>query len=223
MFLVEVCDLITEHLPQIEATRYDITIKEDGTPVTTSDIFIEKLVYNHVKSRLPNVIFIGEESFDFSSVATNNYVLILDPIDGTENFCSGLMEWGVSIGLWNGSSHIGSCLFMPELGIRLITGDAVEPRHSRLTGMSSSVSQGILDEMQQPGEYRMMGCAVYNIYNVIRGSFKRFVNPKGAYVWDLMPGMMLALEHGCTVIVEGEQYDGSFLDPTHKYRIDIRR
>jgi len=221
--LDEVCDLVIEHLPQIEATRYEITIKEDGTPVTSSDLYIEQLVNKFVKTKLSNVIFIGEESFDFSSVITEDYVVVLDPIDGTENFCSGLKEWGVSFGLWKGTSFLGSFLLMPELGIRLVSGDQIELVKSRITGMSSSISKGIIDIMNQPGEYRMMGCAVYNLYNVIRGSFSRFVNPRGAYVWDLMPGMMLALEHGCKVWVEGELFESQFLDPTRKYRIDIIR
>ena len=36
--------------------------------------------------------------------------------------------------------------------------------------------------MKGAEEYRVTGCAVYNLINVIRGSFCRFVNPKGAYV-----------------------------------------
>ena len=67
-----------------------------------------------------------------------------------------------------------------------------------------------------------MGCAVYNLYNVIRGSFARFTNPRGAHAWDLLPGLMLALEHKCDVEVEGKPYHGEFLEPGRKYRVDIR-
>lgn len=77
--------------------------------------------------------------------------------------------------------------------------------------------------MSNPGEYRIFGCAVYNIYNVIRGSFKRFINPKGAYVWDILPGTMLAFEQGCRVLVDDAPYNGTYLDPSRKYRITIER
>lgn len=223
LFLNDVCDLIESHMDRIQATRYQFTIKSDGTPVTQSDIFIEDMVRWYVNQHLPDAVFIGEESFDYISRNLDSYMVILDPIDGTENFCSGLREWGVSFGLWFGGSHLGSFLLMPEMGLRLVTGDRVEPIQSRITGLSSSISPAFFEIMGQPGEYRIMGCAVYNIYNVIRGSYKRFVNPKGAYVWDILPGVMLALEQGCKVSIDGQPYHGEHLDPTFKYRVDIER
>lgn len=222
-FMNKVCDLIMENLNQIESTRYDIVLKEDGTPVTRSDIYVENLVKNYVEKELQGVIFIGEESFVASQVKSEGYLVILDPIDGTENFSSGLKEWGVSFGLWNGKNHLGSFLLMPELDLRLLTGDSLKPIQSRITGLSSSMSDGIIDILKGPGEYRIVGCAVYNFYNVIRGSYRRFINPKGAYIWDLLPGLMLALEHGCKVYVNEEEFKGQFLDPNQKYRVDIHR
>lgn len=218
-----ICALICDELPDIMETRYEITLKDDGTPVTTSDIFLEKLVHSYIKERLPDSVFIGEESFNQTIIDTENYIVLLDPIDGTENFCSGLREWGVSFGLWKGNKHCGSFILMPELGIKLMTGDHVEPVHSRLIGVSSSMSQAILEQLGKPGHYRMMGCAVYNLYNVITGSFKRFVNPEGANTWDFLPGAMLALEQGCEVIINGEPFTGTFLDPRHKYTFNIGR
>lgn len=223
VFLNEVCDLIMNNLTKIEETRYDITLKLDDTPVTKSDIFIEDLIHNYVRKNLSNAVFIGEESFDNDSVITDGYVILLDPIDGTENFCSGMKEWGVSFGLWKGNTFLGSFLLMPELNLKLITGDKVEPIQSRITGLSSSITDAVRHSMREPGEYRIMGCAVYNLYNVIRGSYCRFINPEGAYSWDLLPGIMLALEHGCRVNLDGEVYTGGFLNPNNRYKIDIHR
>ncbi|MCW3837123.1 inositol monophosphatase family protein [Sphingomonas canadensis] len=221
-FLAGIADAVSAAMPQIEATRYDIVFKEDDSPVTTSDVFLEELVTAHVTQRLPGVTFIGEESYRPGSPIGDGYVAVLDPIDGTENFCSGLKEWGLAFSLWHGGVHLGSMLMLPELGEGLMTGDAIRPIRSRITGFSSSVSPALLQAMGEAGECRMMGCAVYNLYNVIRGAYRRFCNPKGAWIWDLLPGLMLALEHGCEVEVDGEAYDGRFLQPDRKYRIDIR-
>lgn len=223
--LHEVCALIMDRMDVIQEKRYEVTIKPDGTPVTNADMYIESLVHEYIKTNIPGAFFIGEESYQIDSEGNHSgTMIILDPIDGTENFCSGLPEWGVSFGIWHEGEHLGSFLLMPELGIRLMTGDLVNrvPR-SRITGLSSSMSDAVLNQLSNPGEFRIMGCAVYNIYNVIRGAYKRFVNPKGAYVWDLLPGIMLALEHGCRVVVEGDEYRGKNLDPNKKYRIDIQR
>lgn len=222
-FMNNICDLIMNHLDQIEATRFDVTLKDDHTPVTTSDIFVEELVKKYIEEQLPGTTFIGEESFTSTTLQSEGYLVVLDPIDGTENFSSGLKEWGVSFGLWKDHKHLGSFLFLPELGLRLLSGDNVNYLSSRITGLSSSMSDSIIACLSEPGEYRIVGCAVYNFYNVIRGSFQRFINPKGAYIWDLLPGLMLALEHGCEVLVDGEKFNGTFLDPSQKYRVDIRR
>lgn len=218
-----IIELITANWARIESTRYDITWKSDGSPVTASDVFVEHLIRDYLTERLPDVVFAGEETFDDETPrSVGGYYAILDPIDGTENFCSGLKEWGVSFTLWHGGTHLGSMLLMPELGEHLMTGDQLTPLRSRIRGFSSSMCDEILKEMGATRESRLMGCAVYNLYNVIRGAFARFTNPRGAYAWDLLPGLMLALEHNCDVIVEGKPYSGKFLEPGRKYRVDIR-
>lgn len=215
--------LIQDNMERIEENRYDITLKPDGSPVTASDIYVEKLVRTYLSDQIPDLTFAGEESFSSATAAhANGYYAILDPIDGTENFCSGLKEWGVSFTLWHGRAHLGSLLYMPELNEHLMTGDTLKPVRSRIRGFSSSMCDDILKGMAETQESRLMGCAVYNIYNVVRGAFARFTNPRGAYAWDLLPGLMLAREHNCDIEVEGKTYDGQFLEPGKKYRVDIR-
>lgn len=215
--------LIQANMDQVEATRYNITLKPDGSPVTESDVFLERLIVDFLRARIPDLTFAGEETFAPDTPRLSaGYYAILDPIDGTENFCSGLKEWGVSFTLWHGGVHLGSLLYMPELNEHLMTGDRLRPVRSRIRGFSSSMCPEILEAMGETRESRLMGCAVYNLYNVVRGAFARFTNPRGAYAWDLLPGIMLAREHHCDIEVEGKPYDGEFLEPGKKYRVDIR-
>jgi myo-inositol-1(or 4)-monophosphatase len=219
----EMCDLILSQLDRIQKHRYEITWKPDGSPVTNSDVLIENLVHGFLRDKFPGIAFAGEESYSTSdAVHEQGYYAILDPIDGTENFCSGLKIWGVSFTLWHSRDHLISLLFLPELGDRLMTGDNLNPVRSRIQGFSSSMCQEILNGMETAEESRLMGCAVFNMYSVITGSFARFTNPRGAYAWDLLPGLMLALEHHCDVLVDGTPYQGHFLEPSRRYRVDIR-
>jgi len=216
-------ELIADNMPRIQETRYEITLKPDGSPVTASDVLVEHMIRDYLTERLPGVTFAGEETFDGETPLTSEgYYAILDPIDGTENFCSGLKEWGVSFTLWHGGQHLGSMLLLPELGEHLMTGDTIKSVRSRIHGFSSSMTEEIAIGMKATQESRMMGCAVYNLFNVIRGAFSRFSNPKGAYAWDLLPGLMLAMEHNCDIQVEGTTYNGEFLEPGKKYRVDIQ-
>ncbi|MFU8866264.1 MAG: inositol monophosphatase family protein [Rhodobacterales bacterium] len=149
--------LIEDNIPRIQATRYDITLKPDNSPVTASDVFIEHLICDYLKAQIPDITFAGEETFTAETDLTSEgYYAILDPIDGTENFCSGLKEWGVSFTLWHGKTHLGSLLYLPELREHLMTGDTLVPVHSRIRGFSSSMCDEILQGMQETQESRLV-------------------------------------------------------------------
>lgn len=222
--LREVRSLVDGILPSLLERRYDIRWKPDGSPVTEADIFLEKRLTDWLGERLPGLHLIGEEGFCEGAAAgsRDGWIAVLDPVDGTENFCSGLKEWGVSLSLWHGADHAGSLLMLPELGEFMATGEPIERVRSRITGYSSSIHPAIVSGFSEGGEARIFGCAVYNMFNVTRGALARFVNPKGARSWDLLAGLMLAREHGCEILIDGQAYDGSFLEPDRRYRVDIR-
>jgi myo-inositol-1(or 4)-monophosphatase len=209
-------------MPRLQQTRYDITWKPDGSPVTAADLFLEREISALLQDNIPGLHFIGEESWEPQILSKGDWVAVLDPIDGTENFCSGLKEWGTSLSIWQGNAHRGSMLLMPELNEVAMSGNLPRVPRSRIVGFSSSYNDEIGQGVADNPESRIMGCAVYNLFNVIRGSFARFVNPRGAYNWDLLGGVALALEAGCDVQINGKEYDGYFLEPGRRYRVDIQ-
>ncbi|NUQ81821.1 MAG: inositol monophosphatase [Bacteroidetes bacterium] len=220
--LIDCKSEILAALPGILEKRFQFSFKPDNSPVTQSDVLIENLIIAFFKKWDPDIQVIAEESFRNHSPLPSGRILVIDPIDGTENFLSGLKEWGVSVTVWNQGLHEGSMLLLPELGEAIISGEPVSRFNSRITGFSSSFNEAIADGIRSAAEYRVTGCAVYNLFCVITGRFHRFVNPKGAYIWDLLPGIMLALEHGCLVNLNEQSFDGThFLDPTCRYRVDI--
>jgi myo-inositol-1(or 4)-monophosphatase len=222
-FLPGLRALLDAMLPEILERRYDISWKADGSPVTQADLLIERRLGEWLSQRLSGLVLVGEESFKGTAPALDGgWVALVDPIDGTENFCSGLKEWGVSVSLWHDAQHAGSLLMLPEMGEWLASGEPIATVPSRITGYSSSVHPQIVSGIAAGGESRIFGCAVYNLFNVARGAFARFVNPKGACAWDLMAGLMLAREHSCEILVDGKTFDGSFLDPHRRYCVDIR-
>jgi myo-inositol-1(or 4)-monophosphatase len=221
--LRDVRGVVGDLLPSLIERRFDIAWKADGSPVTEADIFLEKSLAAWLGERLPGLCLIGEESYCAGAPAPRDgWIAVLDPVDGTENFCSGLKEWGVSLSLWHGREHAGSLLMLPELGDWMASGEPILRVRSRIRGYSSSVHPEIVAGISEGGEARIFGCAVYNMFNVTRGALARFVNPKGAYAWDLLAGLMLAREHGCEILLDGQAYDGSFLEPDRRYRVDIR-
>lgn len=215
--------LIKAHLPEILSLRGTGELKPDKTFVSKGDLLCEKLIFDYLETHLTDYIVISEESkYDNIDFTQAQYVVTVDPIDGTENFVSGLKEWGVGISIYKDMEHYQSMIALPELDICFCSGDNIEKvSNSRICGLSSYMTPRDFEQLGKGYEYRIMGCCMYNMYNVIKGSYRQFQHLKGCYSWDILPGMNLALEHGCDVMIEGKPYGGEFLIPGVKYKFRV--
>lgn len=215
---------IKENLTKILELRSTGVLKSDNSFVSKGDLLCENLVFDWLQNNLKDYILISEESYqDISRINEVEYVITVDPIDGTENFVSGLKEWGMGVSIYRQGLHYQSMLALPELDICLCSGDKIERiPNSRICGLSSYMTPEDFATLGRDYEFRIMGCCMYNMYNVIRGSYKQFQHLKGCYSWDVLPGINLALENGLSVSIDGKEYNGEFLRPGVKYRFVIK-
>lgn len=220
----QLVEKIRENIPEILSLRDQFSMKDDESYVSKGDLLIQSIVFELVNRELPDYELISEEFAPFGGRDWDDegsYV-VLDPIDGTENFVSGLLEWGVGISVYTQGRHEQSCIYLPELEVVQITGMPVLKFSSRVYGLSSSLSKLDLQDLPENGvEYRIIGCSMYNTLAAVKGSFAVFENVNGVNCWDILPGLNLALEHGCKVLVDGEPYAGEMLFPVKKYKIKI--
>lgn len=226
MLTQALCERIQAALPAVLEGRDRIRLKEDNSYVSEGDLLIQTIAENWVREALPDYQLISEEMapFDTHWDPLGKYV-VLDPIDGTENFISGLKEWGVGVSIYADGQHQESCIYLPELDERQITGMPMKRYRSRIMGLSSSLTAADVTDLQwqQGFEYRIIGCAMYNLLMAARGSYRIFENVKGVNCWDILPGLNLAREAGCQTWVDGESYHGQLLFPTQKYRVRIEQ
>ena len=218
------CDQIQHALPQILAGRAHLNLKDDNSYVSEGDLIVQSIAVEWAKHYFPEHCLISEEmSSSSTSWDPHGSYIVIDPIDGTENFISGLREWGVGVSIYTNGTHQESCIFLPELGERQITGMPWQRHKSRIVGLSSSLNAEDLKRLpwQQGVEFRIIGCAMYNLLMVARGSFMAFENVKGVNCWDILPGLNLALAAGCKAWVDDEPYIGQLLFPVKKYRVKI--
>ncbi|HHQ4603122.1 TPA: inositol monophosphatase family protein [Aeromonas veronii] len=221
----ELVELLSAQLDKIISLRSDFSLKPDGSYVSKGDLLVQTLVLDYLAKALPNHQLISEEMAPFTDVIWNeqgNYV-VLDPIDGTENFVSGLKEWGIGISIYTDGVHKESCIYLPELNDLHITGMPMTHHHSRIRGLSSSLTKQDLLQLEEGFEYRIIGCSMYNMLAAVRGAYASFENVKGVNCWDILPGLNFALEHGCEALVDGEPYQGQLLFPSKKYKINIKK
>ena len=80
-------------------------------PVTAADRGAEQVIRAAIKQRFPQHGIVGEE-FGAEN-ADADYVWVLDPIDGTKSFISGLPTWGTLIGLTHKGRPVYGMMHQP--------------------------------------------------------------------------------------------------------------
>jgi myo-inositol-1(or 4)-monophosphatase len=85
-------------------------------PVTAADRTAEQAMRTLIRQKFPAHGIIGEEFGAERSDA--EYVWVLDPIDGTKSFISGMPAWGTLIALTRGGKPVFGMVHQPFIGER---------------------------------------------------------------------------------------------------------
>lgn len=97
-----------------------VETKADDTPVTLADRGAEELLRSLINKKFPDHGIIGEELGNENEDA--EFVWVLDPIDGTKSFITGVPLWGTLIALLHQGQPVLGCINQPILG-QLMIGD----------------------------------------------------------------------------------------------------
>ena len=97
-----------------------VEVKSDASPVTVADRGAEELMRGLIAKKFPAHGIIGEELGRDRPDA--EFVWVLDPIDGTKAFITGVPLWGTLIALLHHGQPILGAIHQPVLG-QLMIGD----------------------------------------------------------------------------------------------------
>lgn len=95
--------------------------KEDGTPVTQVDHTIEDLLVERIHREFPQHRLLAEEGSIGGGDAP--FIWVIDPLDGTRAYVSGLPIWGISVGLLHHGAPIAGAFYLPAVD-ELVWGDS---------------------------------------------------------------------------------------------------
>ncbi|UTD26339.1 histidinol-phosphatase [Bradyrhizobium sp. WD16] len=115
-------------------TSLSVDNKNDGRdldPVTEADRAAEAVMRRLIKANFPQHGIVGEEFGDERPDA--EYVWVLDPIDGTKSFISGLPIWGTLIALMHHGVPAFGMMHQPYIGERF-SGDGGAASYSGPSG-----------------------------------------------------------------------------------------
>ena len=87
-----------------------VDLKPDLTPVTQIDHQIEAFLVAQIEQNYPGHSILAEEG---SFRSGNDFTWIIDPLDGTRAFASGLPVWGISVGVFHQGEPYAGVFYMP--------------------------------------------------------------------------------------------------------------
>jgi myo-inositol-1(or 4)-monophosphatase len=219
--------------------------------VTKSDIEAQAFVVNAIQKEFPKHGIIAEEDEDSHKAASEKkeFFWILDPIDGTNNFATGIPLFGIMLALMQNEEIIASGVYLPLLKQYY---EAQEDKGSFLNGNKIQATQkehwshsfGCTSASLSPTK-QVMRKAIYEASTTekfwltaygsaaVSGSFvasgkRDWYMTQGSNVWDYASIYLLLKEAGCRVTnFKGE--DWKFTDremlaaypPLHKSLLEL--
>ena len=126
-------------------------------PVTDADREAERVIRAVLQERHPGHGIVGEEHGTLD--AETEYVWVLDPIDGTRAFVSGLPVWGTLIGLLENGQAIAGAMDQPFTGERFWTAGsgAFLRRNGEDESLATSAVQSLSDATLMTTDPRLFG------------------------------------------------------------------
>ena len=84
--MIEACQKAKIEIMRIYNQEFDVEIKEDDSPVTLADKTADRLIREILGKEFPSYAFLTEESEDNLERRKNDYLFVVDPVDGTKDF-----------------------------------------------------------------------------------------------------------------------------------------
>lgn len=223
---------IVRHAGSILRTHFegslDVAYKDEkrSDPVTNADYECQKYLRQAISARFPEHGILGEEDDKAEREASDSslapdYVWVLDPLDGTRNFLSGMPMYASSVGVLHKGAPVAAAVFLPwnsgsgglvlharkgggthADGVPLPTLTADEPLARRLITLPGSfasmfrVRPPLQDKM---GELRMTGSIAYELALVAKG-VTQYAITTAPFLWDAAGGALLVMEAGGVVL-----------------------
>ena len=133
--VIEVAKQASDRILAIYNTEFDVTSKEDNTPLTEADMAAHHAITDGLQQLTPQIPILSEESvnipFDIRS-QWNRYWLV-DPLDGTREFVKRNGEFTVNIALIDNHRSVLGVIHTPVSGV-LYYGNNREGAFKQLPG-----------------------------------------------------------------------------------------
>ncbi|HEY5627773.1 MAG TPA: 3'(2'),5'-bisphosphate nucleotidase CysQ [Nitrospira sp.] len=211
--LVESIRVAGARARELSVKGFEVHRKDDGSPVTTADFEVNRILHEMQQSHFPEDGWLSEESPDNPARLKNARVWIVDPIDGTKAYVNRLPEYCISVALVEKGTPVLAAIYNPS-NDELFT--AVKSQGLLLNGKpmdSRPLPNALPHVMVSPWEFRngrwteldgLVQCRpMLSIANALAlvavGRTEATLTIEGENEWDLAAGVLLIEESGGTV------------------------
>ena len=126
--------------------NFTLSLKKDGSEVTTVDIEAENLAKELLLGAFPEDSFLGEEHAEV--VGSSEFRWVVDPIDGTASFAKGVPLFGTLVGLEHNGETIAGAAHLPAMheSITAVKGQGAihNSQHAALVSSIASIDEAMV-------------------------------------------------------------------------------
>lgn len=195
----------------MESVRVDK--KSGGDPVTDAECEVNELLFKTLVQ--PGEGWLSEESADSQERLSRSRVWLVDPLDGTKEYVSGIPEWCISIALLEEGRFVAAGVMNPatsemfcgsrEQGLLISpdgpNGNNVDDAEPLVLGSRSEVKRGEWERFRDRGFHMQpMGSVAYKLALVAAGRADATWTLVPKHEWDVAAGVALLQFSGGIVL-----------------------
>ncbi len=198
---------------QMAADGFETAYKANEDPVTTADLKADSILREGLTKDFPGTGWLSEETRDDYSRLDKELVWVVDPIDGTKEFVSGIPEYAVSVALVEYGLPVLAVVYNPateELFAAAhgqgawLNGEAINAEHALtakpvLLASRSEIRRGEFERFEPFAEIRPCGSIAYKLALVAAGIADATFSLGPKNEWDIAAGVLLVSESGGNV------------------------
>ncbi|MBO8151994.1 MAG: 3'(2'),5'-bisphosphate nucleotidase CysQ [Candidatus Marinimicrobia bacterium] len=188
-------------------SEYWVKEKSHANPVTKADYEADSFLKSFLLDHFPNYGWLSEETKDSRERLTKKYTWIVDPLDGTKEFISGLPEFVISIGLVEDGKPILGVIFNPvrnelffsELGkipklndreISVTNAESIS--NAVIMASRTEIANGLWEPYRKLfKKFVHCGSVAYKLANIAAGNADIMVSLRPKHEWDICAGHFL--------------------------------
>jgi 3'(2'), 5'-bisphosphate nucleotidase len=98
------------------AATFEVSLKSDGSPITSADVAADGFLAEHLSRLLPGLMVVSEERAPPPSWRCPDVFVLIDPLDGTKEFIAGRPEYTINLAVVVDRRPMAGFIAVPALG-----------------------------------------------------------------------------------------------------------